>query len=114
MPTFTDVGTYTVYVKIKAQNFEVVYTEMTVTITPRPVTVRVTGKTATFTYDKTEKFVEGYDIVSGDALYDVSAGTVFSGTAKAVRMVVGTTQMGLSSTQFANMHGKWKGKKWKQ
>ena len=104
MPTFTDVGTYMVYVKIKAQNFEVVYTEMTVTITPRPVTVTVTGKTATFTYDKTEKFVEGYDIVSGDALYDVSAGTVFSGTAKAVRTVVGTTQMELSPMQFSNMN----------
>ena len=105
MPTFTDVGTYTVYVKIKAQNFEVVYTEMTVTITPRPVTVTVTGKTATFTYDKTEKFVEGYDIVSGDALYDVSAGTVFSGTAKAVRTVVGTTAMNLASAQFSNVNG---------
>ena len=104
MPTFTDVGTYMVYVKIKAQNFEVVYTEMTVTITPRPVTVTVTGKTATFTYDMTEKFVEGYHIVSGDALYDVSAGTVFSGTAKAVRTVVGTTQMELSPTQFANVN----------
>ena len=103
-PTFTDVGTYTVYVKIKAQNFEVVYTEMTVTILPRPVTVTVIGKTATFTYDKTEKFVEGYDIVSGDALYDVSAETVFSGTAKAVRTVVGTTQMELSPTQFANVN----------
>ena len=105
MPTFTDVGTYTVYVKIKAQNFEVVYTEMTVTIAPRPVTVTVTGKTATFTYDKTEKFVEGYDIVSGDALYDVSAGTVFSGTAKAVRTVVGTTAMNLASAQFSNVNG---------
>ena len=37
LPTFTDVGTYTVYVKIKAQNFEVVYTEMTVTITKATV-----------------------------------------------------------------------------
>lgn len=105
MPTFTDVGTYTVYVKIKAQNFEVVYTEMTVTIAPRPVTVTVTGKTATFTYDKTEKFVEGYHIASGDALYDVSAGTVFSGTAKAVRTVVGTTAMNLASAQFSNVNG---------
>lgn len=105
MPTFTDVGTYTVYVKIKAQNFEVVYTEMTVTIAPRPVTVTITGKTATFTYDKTEKFVEGYHIASGDALYDVSAGTVFSGTAKAVRTVVGTTAMNLASAQFSNVNG---------
>lgn len=105
MPTFTDVGTYTVYMKIKAQNFEVVYTEMTVTIAPRPVTVTVTGKTATFPYDKTEKSVVGYDIVSGDALYDVSAGTVFSGTAKAVRTVVGTTAMNLASAQFSNVNG---------
>ena len=105
MPTFTDVGTYTVYVKIKAQNFEVIYTEMTVTITPRPVTVTVIGKTATFIYDKIEKSVEGYDIVSGDALYDVSAGTVFSGTAKAVRTVVGTTAMNLASAQFSNVNG---------
>ena len=105
MPTFTDVGTYTVYVKIKAQNFEVVYTETTVTITPLPVTVTVTGKTATFPYDKTEKSVVGYDIVSGDALYDVSAGTVFSGTAKAVRTVVGTTAMNLASAQFSNVNG---------
>ena len=37
MPTFTNVGTYTVYVKIKAQNFEVVYTEMTVAITKATV-----------------------------------------------------------------------------
>lgn len=33
MPTFTDVGIYTVYVKIKAQNFEVFYGEVTVEIT---------------------------------------------------------------------------------
>ena len=41
MPTFTNVGTYTVYVKIKAQNFEVVYTEMTVGITKATVETRI-------------------------------------------------------------------------
>ena len=102
MPKFTDVGTYTVYVKIKAQNFEVVYTEMTVAIAPRSVTVAVVGKTATYVYDKTKKTVEGYEISCADALYDFAAETVFGGVARAARTVSGTTAMGLSAGQFSN------------
>ena len=103
-----DAGEYTASVTFDYDeaNFEapVIPAPLKWTITKRPIVLTVTGKTATFTYDKTEKFVEGYHIVSGDALYDVSAGTVFSGTAKAVRTVVGTTQMELSPTQFSNMN----------
>ena len=118
-PTFTDVGTYTVYVKIKAQNFTVAYTAMTVTITARPVTVSVTGHTATYTYDGTEKTVTGYDIATDDMLYDIAADTAFDGgagtpalpgggtggsqfTATASRTNVGTTQMGLTAADFTN------------
>ena len=103
-----DAGEYTASVTFDYDeaNFEapVIPAPLKWTITKRSIVLTVTGKTATFTYDKTEKFVEGYHIVSGDALYDVSAGTVFSGTAKAVRTVVGTTQMELSPTQFSNMN----------
>ena len=38
MPTLTDIGTQTVYVKIKAQNFEIVYAEMTVVVTEKEIT----------------------------------------------------------------------------
>jgi len=101
-PTFTDVGTYTVYVKIKAQNFTVAYTAMTVTITERTVTVNVTGHAGTFTYDKTEKSVSGYEATTADALYNISADTAFSGAAVATRTAVGTTQMGLTAADFTN------------
>ena len=107
-PTFTNVGTYTVYVKIKAQNFTVAYTAMTVTITARPVTVNVTGQTGTFTYDKTEKTVSGYEATTADALYNIAADTLFRGgiidaaLPSVTRTSVGTTQMGLAVADFAN------------
>ena len=75
---------------------------MTVTITPRPVTVAVVGKTGTFVYDKTEKTVEGYDVSCADALYNIASGTVFGGTARASRTAAGTTTMGLAAGQFFN------------
>lgn len=106
--TAKDAGEYTASVTFDYDeanfNAPVIPAPLKWTITKRPIVLTVTGKTATFTYDKAEKFVEGYDIVSGDTLYDISAGTVFSGTAKAVRTVVGTTQMELRPTQFSNMN----------
>ena len=71
-------------------------------ITKRPVTVSVTGHTATYIYDTTAKTVAGYDAATADALYDIAAGTVFGATAKASRTDVGTTAMGLKAGDFSN------------
>ena len=68
----------------------------------RPVTVSVTGHTATYIYDTTAKTVTGYDAATADALYDIATGTVFGGTATASRSDVGTTAMGLKAGDFSN------------
>ena len=83
-------------------NYTVEWFPGTLTVTKRPVTVDVKGRTETFTYDGNEKSVEGYEVATEDELYDISADTVFSGTAAASRTDVGTTAMGLVATDFTN------------
>ena len=83
-------------------NYTVEWFPGTLTVTKRPVTVDVKGRTETFTYDGNEKRVEGYEVATEDELYDISADTVFSGTAEATRTDAGTTAMGLVATDFTN------------
>ena len=73
-------------------------------IAPRPVTVRVTGHTATHAYDGAEKSVSGYDLATDDALYGLSS-TAFGGTAAASRTDAGRRAMGLSAADFTNGDG---------
>ena len=65
------------------------------------VTVTITGHTGTRTYDGTEQQVTGYDVTTSNPEYKASDFT-FTGTAKASRTDVGTTNMGLKAEQFQN------------
>ncbi len=83
-------------------NYTVEWFPGTLTVTKRPVTVNVKGRTATFTYDGNEQSVEGYDMTTDEELYDISADTAFSGTAEATRTDAGKTEMGLVAVDFTN------------
>ena len=101
-PVYTNAGTYVVWYRVTNPNYEDFVHAAKVTIAKRPVTVSVAGHTATYAYDTTEKSVSGYDAATEDALYDIAADTVFSGTAAASRTDAGTTAMGLTPGGFAN------------
>ena len=73
------------------------------TIEKRSVVVTVTGETATYEYDGTEKRAERFDLSTEDELYDLSAKTYFGAVSwAATRTDAGTSYMGLLSSQFAN------------
>ena len=102
-PTLTDVGSMTVWCEIAAPGYITQTNSATVTITKRPVTVTVTGHTATCVYDGTEKVVSGFDLSTEDELYDVMGKTYYGGLYDIARRTeVGTTYMGLAASQFAN------------
>ena len=101
-PAYTNAGEYVVWYRVTNPNYEDFVHAAKVTIAKRPVTVAVAGHTATYAYDTTEKSVSGYDAATEDALYDIAADTVFSGTAAASRSDAGTTTMGLTPGDFAN------------
>ena len=58
MPSFTNVGAHTVYVKAVNDNYEDAYATGVLTITKRQVVI--TGNNDTFTYNGTTQTVEGY------------------------------------------------------
>ena len=101
-PTFTDAGTYTVYYQVSKTKFTPVTGSATVTIDPIDVTVTVVGTSVTTDYDSVSHAVSGYTATASSDLYDVTKDIVFSGTAAVSRTDAGTTNMGLSSSQFAN------------
>ena len=101
-PVYTNAGAYVVWYRVTNPNYEDFVHAAKVTIAKRPVTVTVAGHTATYAYDTTKKSVSGYDAATEDALYDIAADTVFSGTAAASRSDAGTTTMGLTPGDFAN------------
>ena len=103
-PAYTNAGEYTLWYRVSNPNYEDFVHAAKVTITKRPVTVTVTGHTATFGYDTTEKTATGYEATTTDGLYDITADTAFQGTATAARTDVGTTAMGLTATQFTNQN----------
>ena len=65
------------------------------------VVVTITGRNSTVDYDGTEHSVSGYDVEISNPLYKETYFT-FSGTAVAALTNVGTKNMGLAPTQFAN------------
>lgn len=83
-------------------NYSVEWFPGTLAVTKRPVTVTVTGHTATCTYDGEEKTVTGYDATTADALYDIAADTEFSGVATTNRTDAGKSDMGLKAADFTN------------
>jgi len=68
------------------------------------VVVTITGHTNTVVYDGTEHVVSGYTVTTNNNLYNLNSDYSFSGTDTAVRTFVGTTNMGLVATQFANLN----------
>ncbi|MBM6765994.1 InlB B-repeat-containing protein, partial [Faecalicoccus pleomorphus] len=58
MPSYQNVGTYTIEVKAENPNYEDAFTTGTLRIERRPVTI--TGNSKTFTYNGDEQKVEGY------------------------------------------------------
>ena len=86
------------------QNFEVTFNVVTdgyQEISPRAVTVTITGHNKVLTYDGTEHSVSGYDVEFSNDIYKEDYFT-FSGTAKASCIDEGTTNMGLAEDQFEN------------
>ncbi len=77
-------------------------------ILPIRVVVTVTGRIGSSRYDGTEHKASGYDISFSTPLYRESF-VRFTGTAEAARTDAGTTQMGLSAEQFANLNGNFTG-----
>ena len=109
MPTFKNAGTYDVYCKTTVKvgsTIKTLTTQATVTITPRPVTVNVTGKTATKTYTGAEQSVTGYTVATEDSLYKVDS--MLTKPAQTAAVAKGTEArakeypMGLTVSQFSN------------
>ena len=75
-----------------------------VTITPKPITVTVTGHNDTASYDGSAHTVTGFKPATTETLYNI-ASVQFNGTeadSAATRTDAGTTYMGLAASQFAN------------
>ncbi len=72
------------------------------TINPITATVTIKGHSNIAFYDGTEHSVTGYDVTFSNDLYKQTDFT-FSGTASAAQTYKGTTYMGLSEEQFANI-----------
>ena len=108
--TITNVGstkntfTYTLNEGTLASNYEIETHEGTLEVTPvtDKVTVKISGKKATVTYDGKSHVVEGYDVNEiSNPLYNAS-NIEFTGFAKAEGTEVNTYPMRLTSTQFSN------------
>ena len=108
--TITDVGTknntftYTLNEGTLASNYDIETHEGTLKVTPvtDKVTVKISGKKATVTYDGKSHIVEGYDVNDiSNPLYNAS-NIEFTGVAKAEGTEVNTYPMRLTSTQFSN------------
>ena len=111
--TITDVGTknntftYTLNEGTLASNYDIETHEGTLKVTPvtDKVTVKISGKKATVTYDGKSHVVEGYDVKEiSNPLYNASS-IRFTGVAKAEGTEVATYPMNLTSTQFSNTSG---------
>ena len=108
--TITNVGstnntfTYTLNEGTLASNYEIETHEGTLKVTPVTdrVTVKISGKKDTVTYDGKPHVVEGYDVKEiSNPLYNAS-NIEFTGAAKAEGTEVNTYPMRLTSTQFSN------------
>ena len=111
--TITDVGTknntftYTLNEGTLASNYDIETHEGTLKVTPvtDKVTVKISGKKDTVTYDGNPHSVEGYDVNDiSNPLYNAS-NIEFTGVAKAEGTEVNTYPMNLTSTQFSNTSG---------
>ena len=108
--TITDVGTknntftYTLNEGTLASNYEIETHEGTLKVTPvtDKVTVKISGKKDTVTYDGKLHSVEGYEVKElSNPLYNASS-IKFTGVAKAEGTDVAIYPMNLTSAQFSN------------
>ena len=108
--TITDVGTekntftYTLNNGTKAENYEITtkYGKLEVTPNETEVTVTITGKTDSKTYNGEEQSVTGYTVESiSNPLYEAS-NIKFNGEAKAKGTNAGTYKMNLTADMFKN------------
>ena len=108
--TITNVGstnntfTYTLNEGTRASNYDIETHEGTLEVTPvtDKVTVKISGKKDTVTYDGNPHSVEGYEVKEiSNPLYNAS-NIGFTGVAKAEGTEVNTYQMHLTSDQFSN------------
>ena len=104
----TNAGTYSMGLSAddfttSNNNYHVIFEveDGSLTINKIGASVTITGHHNTSVYDGQEHAVEGYDVEISNPLYTASDFT-FSGTASASRTDVGTSDMGLASSQFAN------------
>ena len=101
-PTYTNVGTYPVDVKVTNLNYEDRLGRGTVTIIPKAL--EVAGNTNTVTYTGSEQIVEGFS--HGDLVNETGTVVLKEGfKAEAKGTNVGTYQMGLEASNFAVMDG---------
>lgn len=99
-PQFTDACAATVWYRVRSRNHADFVHAMRVTVTPRPVEVRVWGARELFAYDGKEQVAAGYWLEAEEELFDADAMTRFLGTAEARRTDAGTTVMGLAGGDF--------------
>ncbi len=94
---------YTLNNNTKADNYEIKTENGTLEVTPvtDTVTVTITGKTKTETFDGTQKSVEGYQFEASNDLYTEDYVT-FSGNAVASGTNVDKYDMGLKKSDFTN------------
>ena len=105
-PTFTNVGTYTVYVQARNSSYEryPVTEEAQVVITPKKVTVTVTGNSDTVIYDGKEHTVTLYDYKITDKDGNEVEGLSIVSTSRykdATGTTAGTYPMNLKEADFA-------------
>ena len=104
----TDAGTYSMGLNAddfttSNNNYHAIFVveDGSLTINKINANVTITGHHNTNVYDGQEHSVEGYDVEISEPLY-TEADIIFSGNATAARTNVGTSEMGLASSQFAN------------
>ena len=99
----TNAIAYTELAGFKADNYTITKDEGTLEVTPATgkVTVTITERGGSYTYDGTEKSAEGYDFAASDPLY-TQADFAFTGDATVRGTDAGTYEMQLKSSDFAN------------
>ena len=102
-----DVGNYKVVATWPENtNYPELTAIATFAVTPRPVTVTVTGNTATRTYTGAEQSVKGYTVTTEDSLYKVDSMLTkpaqTDAVAKGTEASATAYQMGLTVSQFSN------------
>ncbi|MGI5824946.1 MAG: S-layer homology domain-containing protein, partial [Bacillota bacterium] len=82
-------------------NYDITYKKGSLKVNPLRVNVNILGSRKENLYDKAEHAADGYTVTADSKLYS-EEDILFSGTAEAKRIEVGTTAMGLTAEKFAN------------